>query len=254
MGFVALRAPGRGKCPVSAVGVVVALAGEAQALTARHCAAGESVALPDGTLIRLGGVGSGRAARAASALIEAGAGALVSWGIAGGLDPDLRPGDVVLPQAVEGIGRTTFEVDANWRARLREHIGDRVPVHGGTLVQSDRPLRDRASKRAAFESTGACAVDMESVAIAACARRAGVPFLAVRCVSDSAEIPIPTGALIGIDAEGNKHCAAVALWLLRHPAQLPGMLHLRRSYRAALSSLRAVAKTAGPSLCGRELG
>jgi len=237
---------------VSSVGVVTALAGEAQALAGRPCRPGQSIALGNGTAIYLGGIGPGRAARAATALIEGGARALVSWGIAGGLDPELRPGDLVLPAAVLGIGNTRYEADQPWRARLSETLRERVRVHAGTMIQVDQPLRDEAAKRAAFESNGACAVDMESAAIAARANRARLPFLVVRCVSDAVEIPIPTGALIGVDAEGYPRPAAVLRWLLRHPGQLPDMLNMRRTYRAAMSTLRTVARTAGPGLCFQE--
>jgi len=234
---------------VSHVGVVAALAGEAQALAGRPCRPGQSLALGDGASVYLGGIGHGRAARAAAALIEAGAHALVSWGIAGGLDPALRPGDLVLPAAVLGIGNTRYEADQPWRARLTESLGARVRVHAGTMLQVDQPLRDEAAKRAAFESNGACAVDMESAAIAARANRARLPFLVVRSVSDAAEIPIPTGALIGVDAEGNPRTVALLGWLLRHPGQLPDVLNMRRTYRAAVATLRTVAETVGPGLC-----
>jgi adenosylhomocysteine nucleosidase len=203
-------------------------------------------------VVYLGGIGPGRAARAAAALIEAGARALVSWGIAGGLDPAARPGDLVLPAAVLGIGNTRYEADELWRARLTETLGRRVRVHSGTMIQVDQPLCDEAAKRAAFESSGACAVDMESAAIAARANRAKLPFLVVRGVSDAVETPIPTGALIGVDAEGNPRTAAVLGWLMRHPGQLPDMLNVRRTYRAAVATLRSVAETAGPDLCFRE--
>ena len=45
----------------------------------------------DGTLVAIAGMGGTAAAAAACKLVEAGAAALVSWGMAGGLDPALWP-------------------------------------------------------------------------------------------------------------------------------------------------------------------
>jgi len=74
---------------LSATGVVAALEFEAQSLgTRRHLADGLG-SLRDGSLLRVSGVGGDNAARAARELVAAGAGALLSWGVAGGLDPAL---------------------------------------------------------------------------------------------------------------------------------------------------------------------
>ena len=51
-------------------------------------------------LVEVSGGGEERARAAAHSLLERGASALVSWGVAGGLDPELEPGSVVLPDAV----------------------------------------------------------------------------------------------------------------------------------------------------------
>ena len=46
-----------------------------------------------------------------------GAGALVSFGITGGLDPDLAPGELVLPERIAAVGEDDIATDPDLRAR-----------------------------------------------------------------------------------------------------------------------------------------
>jgi adenosylhomocysteine nucleosidase len=77
------------------VGIVAALDAEARAFG--PAARRRGGVLADGTLLTVSGMGAELAAPAACRLIEAGASALLSFGFAGGLDPKLRAGSVVLP-------------------------------------------------------------------------------------------------------------------------------------------------------------
>ena len=56
---------------------------------------------------------------AAARAIDAGAGVLVSWGLAGGLDATLAPGTVVVPRRVLQQGAEPLAVDAVWHSRRR---------------------------------------------------------------------------------------------------------------------------------------
>ena len=108
-------------------------------------------------LVRCEGPGAANARRAAQALIAEGCDALVSFGVAGGLDPKLRPGDIV-----------------------------RDRIHDATA-----PVASPAEKARLFRDTGAVAVDMESEAIAKVARAAKARFAAVRAIVDPAERGLP---------------------------------------------------------------
>src|SRR5581483_11281300 len=59
------------------------------------------------------------------------------------------------------------------------------------FVSTSRVVCLGAEKRALAARTGAIAVDMESAALGAAARQAGVPFLIVRTASDLAEEDLP---------------------------------------------------------------
>ena len=86
--------------------------------------------LGDGALLVVSGMGGELAAAGAHRLAEAGVSALLSFGLAGGLDPALDAGRVVLPSEVisrEGARRPTC---SEWRRRLNRAIAELEPVGG----------------------------------------------------------------------------------------------------------------------------
>ncbi len=228
---------------MSVVGIVTALAAEAGAFAVADRSRSPA-ALRDGSLLAVGGIGAAAAAAAAATLVEAGATALASWGLAGGLDPALRAGDILLPAEVISRSGSRFATAPRWRARLGAAVASHGPVVGGTLLTSPRAIDAVAAKAAAFRDTGAAAVDMESLAIAQVAAAHGLPFLAVRVIVDTAQDELPAAVIAAT------RCGDVQLWrlaaaLVRAPADLGPLLRLALRYRCANRSLAALAG-AGP--------
>ena len=116
--------PGPNRASDAHPGFVTGLAIEASVL--RRSTAGHDPQIAD--RITCAGADAARARRLAEDLLAAGARALVSYGVAGGLDPALGPGDVVLPETVVVPGGKALDADAPWRLRLqprfRPGLGD----------------------------------------------------------------------------------------------------------------------------------
>lgn len=183
----------------------------------------------------VGGMGA-EAARHAARLLIAGhaCGLLVSAGFAGGLDPGLARGVVIRP------------------TRVITPAGDPIDLaHGsgeaGAIVTVGRIAATRAEKRRLAAATGARLVDMETHAVAAEARSAGLPCAAVRVVSDAAadELPAEVARLAeprtawrrlgtAVGAIGRRPRLALDLWQLYEHAVVDG-----RSLAAALVELCA---------------
>jgi adenosylhomocysteine nucleosidase len=227
---------------LSAAGVVAALELEARTLglPVRHSAGLSEIG--DGTLVAVSGIGTAAAAAAARALVEAGAAALVSWGMAGGLDPALRAGTVCIPRLVVSHEGAKFATDPDWRELVSAAIGVRRPVVEGALLTSRRAIADITGKAAAFRDTGAVAVDMESAAIAEVAADRRVPFFAIRVVVDTAADFLPD-AVVAASGAGSLRISRLLLELLRAPSDIAGVIRLGARYRTARGALRAVANT-----------
>lgn len=171
---------------------------------------------------------------AARALLAAGATRLMSFGLAGGLDPALPAGTLILASEIIGAdGRRP--TDAAWAAALARPGMIRAP-----LLHSAAPLTTRAAKAAAFAASGAAAVDMESGAVARIAALAGVPMLALRAIADPAGRSVPAAAIRVIDAQGHLRPHALCAALALHPWT---MSCLAVQARQALTALRKAVAT-----------
>jgi adenosylhomocysteine nucleosidase len=224
-------------------GVVAALAAEARTLGPTVNSGEGCRALADGTLVTISGIGRAAAGRAARRLIEAGAMALVSWGMAGGLDPDLEAGVVCLPCEVIDADGTRYTTSRQWREALAASIAPHRVVAAGNLLTSLHPIDSVAAKGAAYLETGAGAVDMESSGVAQAAAAHGLPFVAVRVIVDTANDALPR-AVTAASRSGQVRMAPLLLGLLRSPTDMGPILRLARRYRAAIRSLAAVAASA----------
>jgi len=225
------------------VGVLTGLAAEARIVQA----AAAGLALPP--LLACAGSDSGRARREAERLVAEGAGALISFGLAGGLNSRLRPGDLIFADRVILPGGRVVETDSDWRSRLLELTGRHgLPVEVGAIAGSGRVLASAAQKRELAERTGGAAVDMESHAVAGVADAARLPVLAIRAVADTAEQTLPRAALIAVGADESPKLIAIVKELCLSPWDGPALWRLRRGAAAALAKLGCLIRLAGPAL------
>ncbi|MGH7095661.1 MAG: hypothetical protein ACREFB_19290, partial [Stellaceae bacterium] len=160
---------------------------------------------------------------------------LVSFGIAGGLSPDLRPGDIILSDEVIEDDRRWIG-DAALSPRLAE-LARRIGAIEGPVLGARRIVATGTAKAHAWRETGALAVDMESGVVARAAAAAGIPFVVLRTVADPAERVLPPAALLPLGADGRPAIPRIVASVLRQPSQLRGLLGLAQEARRALAAL-----------------
>lgn len=151
------------------------------------------------------GIGKVNAARMTMVLIAAGATRLVFTGVAGALDPELRPGDVVVSSDclqhdvdVTALGYAAGEIPGEtltWAAdgRLQElalaacaELPD-VRAYSGRVLSGDTFLADRSRAGHLREAFGGSCVEMEGAAVAQVCSAADLPFVVIRSISDRAD-------------------------------------------------------------------
>src|SRR5687768_7050928 len=184
------------------VGIVAAMRVEARCITSRRLPFNQRISLGENASIWLCGMGEEAAQEAAEGLRAGGATALMSFGFAGALKSSLRPGDLVLPESIHA-GGYLFPVELSWRSRLRKRLPDQLNVAGGVLAVSRNLLTSATAKSDLAHMTGACAVDMESGAVAKVAAQAGLPFLAIRAISDPIDFSPPQVLLEAVRPDGS---------------------------------------------------
>ena len=153
---------------------------------------------------------------------------LVSFGLAGGLDPELRAGEVVIPRrVVDGI--EAWDSDPALNKALGGCTGHTLLGGGPVLATVQSKLSARAN--------GAQAVDLESAAVARAAGRHGLPFAVLRAICDEAGRELPSAALAALDGAGRIGLSRVLRAILRRPWEIRALVTLGRDAgrgRAAL--------------------
>lgn len=195
------------------------------------------IARPLGIAIAVGGGTAEGAERAAEQLAAGGVSALVSFGLAGGLDPRLRPGDRIVPRIVHAAGQ-----DWPTDPALSELLGG-VTVE--TLLSETRVVTCASAKRQLWLTTHAAAVDIESGAAARAAERYGLRFAALRAISDPAERSLPAAALSALDRNGRVQPFRVMAAVASHPLQILQLLALGHDAGLARRTLALRVKEIG---------
>lgn len=195
------------------------------------------------------GADADQARAVARQMIAEGCTALASVGTAGGLDPDLAPGEVVIGDTVFTPAGARIAGDERWRQALATLLASGgLPFHIATIAGCDAPVAEPAAKRRLFVASGAVCCDMESAAVAEVATAARVRFIVVRTIADPATRALPGAAMASVARDGGIRYGALLCALLRKPSDVAAMAGLAMASRKALRSLRRVAALGGPVL------
>ena len=240
--------------PRGLTAVVAALPEEVRALRP-HLSGVETLRLPTlaATLGHVGGrpvaivvTGDGdRNARAATAEVlgHLPVGRLLITGVAGALSPELAPGALLMADEVQSVAGARLAAP---RALVRWAARTAGALRG--VVLTARAIADTPAEKAALGARhaggGPAIVDLESMACAEVAAGAGVPWLVLRAVSDTAAEALPALLERCRDDGGAIRRGRVVRALLRQPRALPPLLALRRRVevcaRALAPALRAL--------------
>lgn len=177
--------------------------------------------------------------RALSEAVARGCAGIVSFGTAGGLDPSLVPGTLIVADAVEGpFGRLV--TDPLWSEQIAASLAATplgARLRRGLQAAVTAPLVSAADKAVLHRSSGALAVDMESHLAGAIAAAHGLPFAVCRAIVDPAATTLPSAATAGLRDDGTTALAPILRELIRQPSQLGALIRLAGDARAAKTSL-----------------
>jgi hopanoid-associated phosphorylase len=215
--------------------VIAATGLAAEARIARRC---------DGVTAIAGGGDEARLAALLEKAISEGTRGIISFGICGGLRPDLKPGTCIVGTAVVFDGRT-HATDAAWTKK----IAARLPQAELGLVAGSRTVvAYPREKRALFDATGAIATDMESHVAARIAQKHGLPFAILRAVADPAHQRIPPAAAQGLKPDGRTDIQGVLKSLSSEPGQMTELMRVAANAWCARASLLRCHRLLGPGL------
>ncbi len=178
-------------------------------------------------LLAVGGVGATRAQQSSEAILATGwPELLIIAGVAGALTSDLSVGDLVAATSVlTEIGLLTPPM---LLPGLRQ----------GALLSANRVLITAQEKgEAVLRPGGPMAVEMETAGSARAAIECGVPWAAVRAISDNADEPLPLDFNQARTSDGSLSISRIALMAIARPRSIPGLIRFSRDTDRAATTL-----------------
>ncbi|MCK5356301.1 MAG: phosphorylase [Methyloprofundus sp.] len=222
-------------------GILVALPEELRTLTQSRLKQGDCISVANNILVTLSGAGPENATAATRTLIDRGAKQLISWGCAGALAPQLKAGDLVIPSAILATNNIQLATQDHWSQLIIKSLEQSIKCYNGQLFESGSVINLAQDKAEQYQQTRALAVDMESAALARAAQQAGIPFVAIRSIVDSADQDLPKAIDYAMTAKGVISLPKLMLYLCTHPAELIGLIKLGMNFNSARKTLKKVA-------------
>jgi hopanoid-associated phosphorylase len=206
------------------------------------------IAAGPGVRVICSGDGRNLAAKLTAAIADArqrvqGCPGIISFGVAGGLAPKLRPGTCVVGSAVVS-GERHMPISAEWSQKLLQTIPEAIP---GVLLGVPTPIAHPDEKRELYLKTGAIAVDMESHIVAAVGLAHELPVAAIRVITDPAKRALPASAVAAMRPNGTTNIGAMLRSVLRQPKELPALVQTALDARAARATLVRGRHLLGPA-------
>ena len=163
---------------------------------------------------------------------------ILSIGYAGGLDPKLMVGDVVLADHVLKINTghddcISYPIDLKQLELLEESAcSNKVVFHKGKIITVDHVVGDPNVKQELGLRYNALAVDMETAVLVAYAAEQKIPFLSLRGISDTVKQSlVDTSSLISDDGKVSKLKAG--WYVIRRPHTIKNFISLREQTQHA---------------------
>jgi len=175
--------------------------------------------------------------------ISAGCRSIISFGVAGGLAPDLLPGDCVVASAIIDYPAVR-PTDPLWSRKLAEMIPG---ARHGPIMGANSVVSDPTDKHKLHTFTRAVAIDMESHLVARLADAHGLAFAAVRVIIDPAHRAVPPAALLAMAPGGSTDVSAMLWDILARPSQVSPLMRLAADAFAARAALVRLRRALGPS-------
>jgi len=236
------------------LGIVAALSAEAKCLAGwpdqyQHVSDTSNPLLSEQVkkpLLSVSGMGPEAAQAAAVRLVEYGAEALLSWGCAGALSKKIYPGELLLPHTILTEDGQALHTHKIWQKSLVDHLPGTLKWHEGMLVESSNMVSGPKKKQELACHFNAIAVDMESAAIGRVAKQAGIPFMVIRAVADTADEELPPCIAETMDNKGHLQIRRLLPAFVRQPRLWPQLIRLGCHFHTAIRTLKFVSARSGP--------
>ncbi|MBX7146769.1 MAG: hypothetical protein K1X44_05620 [Alphaproteobacteria bacterium] len=184
-------------------------------------------------------------------LVEQGAKGLLSFGLAGGLTPEIKSGDIIIPDQVL-TKNDMFTTDYIWHQNIVRYLSvNNLSIKQNKLLGSDIPLISVEQKKSMHDIFNVSCVDMESHHVARVAQQAKLPFLVIRVIIDTYNDQMPSFIIKAMQQDGTITIIPLFKGIMVEPTSIYNMAKLGINFFKAIKQLRRVARCL-PITCGLQ--
>jgi len=168
---------------------------------------------------------------------------ILMCGLAGGLDPSLGVGDVILDDSGNQtpVLRCSQKAGSSAQNPAFLNTSETAPVRRGVIHTAAEIISDSSQKSELFARTGALAVDMEQSIIRDFARPLQIPVIGLRAISDAADQVLDPAIVDLVDDLGRPRPLKIASLLIHRPGMISYLRQLGANSNLAARKLGAAA-------------
>jgi adenosylhomocysteine nucleosidase len=160
--------------------------------------------------------------------------AYISIGLSASLSADLKPGSLVVAESTASLSDgLVHRSDEKLLMLARKTLGGEASF--GSVAVSSSVITYSKNKKEVALSCKALALDMETSGAARACGEEGVPFLAIRAISDALEEDLPVD--FNLFVKDGLDWPRFILHVVTHPGVIPGLIRLGKNSRVAARSL-----------------
>jgi nucleoside phosphorylase len=173
-------------------------------------------------------------------LINKGADAIISFGLAGALDPTLKPGSIIIAPQVLTPSYKKIPCNPLLGSKIFNLKKNKRGIYFKPILGSNRPITSQSEKRKVFKESKAAAIDMETHIAAQTARKRKIPFFTIRSICDTADQDLPDIISVATKNKKKLNLFEIFRFVLGKPSELKKFPKLIINYKIGMKSLREI--------------
>ena len=160
---------------------------------------------------------------------------IISFGLAGGMNPEIKNSDIIIPKKIFNEKFRFYKTSSFFNSYLEKKCKEKV-ISKVNLITSQKILNKK------MNTSLIDAVDMEADFVFKAAREHKVAFSSVKVIFDDLKNPIPNFLISTINTKGQLKSLNLFFLILKKPYRIKNLIEINKIYRKSMRKLTSLAQ------------